>query len=147
MRALYHKKSCFPSFTFVRSCFVREGIMSNILIYIFLGVLCGSLTGFVGGGAGIVIIPLLVFFFGFTQHQAQGTALAAFVLPITFLGALLYWKQGHVNLAIAVWIAAGLCIGNFLGAHFALKVSSEALSKIFGIVLLLVAIKMIFFTK
>ncbi|MDO8600278.1 MAG: sulfite exporter TauE/SafE family protein [bacterium] len=118
--------------------------MDNALLYILLGVFCGSLTGFIGGGAGILIIPLLVFFFGFTQHQAQGTALAAFVLPVTLSGAILYWKNGNANLAIAVWIAAGLCIGNFLGAHFALKFSSEALTKLFGVVLLFIALKMIF---
>lgn len=118
--------------------------MSDISFFVLLGIMCGSLTGFIGGGAGIMIIPLLVFFFGFTQHQAQGTALAAFVLPITFFGALMYWKHGNVHLATAVWIAAGLCIGNVLGAYWALKVSSEVLAKIFGIVLLFIALKMIF---
>lgn len=121
--------------------------MSTVALYILLGIFCGSLTGFVGGGAGIVIIPLLVFLFGFTQHQAQGTALAAFVLPITISGAFLYWKGGNVNLAAALWIAAGLFLGNFLGAYFALKIPSETLAKLFGVILLIVALKMIFFTK
>lgn len=121
--------------------------MSDVALYILLGIFCGSLTGFVGGGAGIIIIPLLVFLFGFTQHQAQGTALAAFVLPITLSGAFLYWKQGFVNLPAAVWIAAGLCAGNLLGAYFALKIPGETLARIFGALLFLVALKMIFFTK
>lgn len=121
--------------------------MSNALLFILVGILCGSLTGFVGGGAGIVIIPLLVFLFGFTQHQAQGTALAAFVLPVTISGALLYWKGGNVNIAAALWIAAGLFFGNLLGAHFALKIPSDTLAKLFGVMLLVIALKMIFFTK
>lgn len=121
--------------------------MSDVALYVVLGIFCGSLTGFVGGGAGIMIIPLLVFLFGFTQHQAQGTALAAFVLPITLSGAFLYWKQGFVNLPAAAWIAAGLCAGNLLGAHFALKIPNEMLAKIFGVMLFAIAVKMIFFTK
>jgi uncharacterized protein len=120
-----------------------EGAM-HYAAYVLLGILCGSLTGFIGGGAGVIIIPLLVFFSGFTQHQAQGTALAAFVLPITLSGAFLYWKNGNVNLTVAALIAAGLCVGNFIGAYFALKISGEILTKIFGIVLLALAVKMIF---
>lgn len=115
--------------------------------YIFVGIFCGSLTGFIGGGAGIMIIPLLVFFFGFAQYQAQGTALAAFVLPVTTLGAFVYWRQGHVDFAPAAWIALGLCAGNLFCAYFALKISSETLAKFFGAILPVVALKMIFSTK
>lgn len=121
--------------------------MSDIFLLVLLGIICGSLTGFIGGGAGIMIIPLLIFFFGFTQHQAQGTALAAFVLPITISGAFLYWKGGNINLGTAAWLAAGLFVGNFLGAHFALKIPSETLTKLFGVMLFLIALKMVFFTK
>lgn len=121
--------------------------MSDTLLFILVGIICGSLTGFIGGGAGIVIIPLLVFLFGFTQHSAQGTALAAFIFPVTVSGAFLYWKGGNVNIMAAVWIAAGLSLGNLLGAYFALKVPSETLAKLFGVMLLIIALKMIFFTK
>lgn len=120
---------------------------SLVLLYILVGIFCGSLTGFVGGGAGIVIIPILAHLFGFAQHQAQGTALAAFVLPVTISGAFLYWRGGNVNLTASLWIAAGLFLGNFLGAHFALKIPSETLAKLFGVMLLIIALKMIFFTK
>lgn len=125
---------------------LANGILLGVL-YILVGIVCGSLTGFVGGGAGIVIIPLLVFLFGFTQHSAQGTALAAFIFPVTVAGAFLYWKGGNVNIMAALWIAAGLFVGNWIGAHFALKVPSDTLAKFFGIMLLAIAFKMIFFTK
>ena len=79
--------------------------MSNILFYLFLGLLAGALSGLIGIGGGIIIVPALVFLFGLSQHHAQGTTLALLVPPIGILAAWTYYKQGDVDLKIAAFIS------------------------------------------
>ncbi|MDE2217093.1 MAG: sulfite exporter TauE/SafE family protein [Planctomycetota bacterium] len=104
----------------------------------------GILSGLIGVGGGVIIIPALVFLFGLSQHQAQGTTLALMVPPIGLLAAWTYYKQGFVDLKIAIFICMGFFLGGLLGAKLATGMSNAALEKVFGIVLLLVALKMIF---
>lgn len=78
--------------------------MLNISIYIFLGLIAGIMSGLVGIGGGIIIIPGLVYLFGLGQHQAQGTTLALMVPPIGLLAAWIYYKHGYVNLPMALFI-------------------------------------------
>lgn len=75
--------------------------MTTILPYILLGLVAGILSGLIGIGGGIIIIPVLVFIFGFSQHMAQGTTLALLVPPIGILAALMYYKQGYVDVKVA----------------------------------------------
>ncbi len=112
-----------------------------------VGIAVGSCAGLVGGGAGLLIVPALVFLFGFTQHQAQGTALAAFLPPVTFLAVLPYYYRGDVNTKVALLLIPGLLLGGFFGAKLATGLSGLILQRIFGCILLLTALKMIFFTK
>lgn len=119
--------------------------MGNVLLYLLLGLAAGVLSGLVGIGGGIIIVPALVLFFGVSQHQAQGTTLALMVPPIGILAAWTYYKQGDVDLRIAALVAAGFFLGGLIGARFATGLSSAVLEKIFGVSLLLVAVKMIFF--
>jgi len=119
--------------------------MSNILLYLLLGLIAGILSGLVGIGGGIIIVPALVLFFGFSQHQAQGTTLALLVPPIGILAAWTYYRQGDVNLKIASVVALGFFVGGLIGARFATGLSNVVLEKVFGISLLLIALKMIFF--
>lgn len=119
--------------------------MTAIAPYILLGVVAGTLSGLIGIGGGIVIIPVLVLVFGFSQHMAQGTTLALLVPPIGFFAALMYYKQGYVDIKAASFICVGFILGSIAGAKFATGLSSVALEKIFGVVLLVIAIKMIFF--
>ena len=116
-----------------------------ILAYILLGLTAGLFSGFMGLGGGILLTPALVYLFGLTQHQAQGTSLAVMVPPITLLAALRYYYSGNVKLNIAMFIAAGFIVGGLLGAHVVQIVPDIVLKKIFGLILLLVAVKMLLF--
>lgn len=118
--------------------------MSNTLPYIFLGLVAGTLSGLIGIGGGIIIVPALVFLFGFTLHQAQGTTLALMVPPIGILAAWTYYKHGFVDLSVTAYICVGFFIGGFFGAKIATALSNVVLEKIFGVALLLIAAKMIF---
>ena len=115
----------------------------NIFLYIALGLLAGIFSGFLGLGGGTVIIPALVYVFGLSQHQAQGTTLALMVPPIGLLAALKYYYEGNVNIQIAIFICLGFFIGGLLGAYLVTPVPDPVLKKIFGIFLIGVAINMI----
>ncbi len=115
-----------------------------IAAYIALGVVAGLLSGVMGIGGGIIIVPALVLLFGLTQQQAQGTTLAMFAAPIGFLAAATYYKHGFVNVKIALLICIGFLLGTLPGARLATHLDAALLQKIFGIVLLILSFKMIF---
>ncbi|HTR80762.1 MAG TPA: sulfite exporter TauE/SafE family protein [Bacteroidota bacterium] len=115
----------------------------TISLYIVLGLAAGVLSGLIGVGGGIIIIPSLVFFFGLSQHQAQGTTLATLVPPIGILAAWKYYSAGYVDLKIAAFVCIGFVIGGLLGANIATDLSNDVLRKIFGVVLLITGTKMI----
>jgi len=111
--------------------------------YLLLGLLAGILSGFIGIGGGVLIVPALVFIFGFSQHQAQGTTLALLVPPVGILAAWTYYKQGFVDIRVAAIIIAGFIVGSWVGARYATQISNEALSKGFGVVLIVIGLKMV----
>ncbi len=117
----------------------------TIVWYILLGLVAGMLSGVVGIGGGIIIVPALIFLFGLTQQQAQGTTLALLVPPIGFLAAYTYYKHGYVDLKIASMICIGFLLGSLPGAKFAAELNSELLRRVFGVVLLVLSVKMILF--
>ncbi|MGO9144778.1 MAG: TSUP family transporter [Desulfomonilia bacterium] len=117
--------------------------MYTILLFL-LGITAGSLSGLIGIGGGVIIVPVLIFLFGLSQHQAQGTTLALLVPPIGILGAWVYYKQGYVDLRIAAVICIGFFLGSMFGAKLATSLSNILLQRIFGIALLLISLKMIF---
>jgi hypothetical protein len=118
--------------------------MIDIILYVLLGLLAGIISGLIGIGGGIIIIPALIFLFGLTQHQAQGTTLALMVPPIGLLAAWTYYTHGYVDLKIAAFICLGFFIGGFFGAKLATGLSTEILQRVFGVALLLIALYMIF---
>jgi uncharacterized membrane protein YfcA len=118
--------------------------MDNIIAYLLLGLAAGILSGLVGIGGGILIVPALVFLFGFSQQQAQGTTLALLVPPIGILAAWTYYQHGFVNLQAALLIAAGFIAGSFYSARFVTGIPNPILGKIFGVFLVVVGLKMIF---
>ena len=120
-------------------------IIFYIILYIILGIGAGVLSGLLGIGGGVIIIPALIFLFGLSQHQAQGTTLALMIPPIGLLAAWEYYKHGYVNLKVAIFVALGFFLGGLLGAKLAIAFSDKTLEKIFGGALLLIALKMIFF--
>ena len=119
------------------------GVLVHVVPFLLLGLSAGILSGLLGIGGGILIIPVLVFVFGLPQHMAQGTTLALMVPPIGLLAAWTYYKQGNVNLGIAALICIGFFFGGLLGAKLAGVVSAVLLKRLFGVALLVTAIKMI----
>lgn len=117
----------------------------SIFLYVLLGLIAGILSGLIGIGGGIIIVPALVLLFGLSQHSAQGTTLALMVPPIGLLAAWTYYKTGFVDLKIAGLICIGFFLGGLIGAKFATKIPDDILRKIFGIALLLASLKMIFY--
>jgi len=117
----------------------------NILLYLLLGLISGIFGGLLGIGGAIVIIPCLVLLFGLSQHMAQGTTLALMVPPIGLLAAWTYYKAGFVDLKVAGLICLGFFIGGFVGARYATQIPDDILRKIFGVMLLIASLKMIFF--
>jgi len=114
------------------------------LLYVLLGLIAGIASGLIGIGGGLIIIPALIFCFGLSQHQAQGTALALMVPPIGILAAWVYYKQGYVNLKMASFICLGFLFGGLLGARMAAFLPSKVLERIFGAALFLISLKMLF---
>jgi hypothetical protein len=115
----------------------------NILLLLLFGLVAGILSGLLGIGGGIFIIPALVLLLGFSQHTAQGTTLAMMVPPIGLLAAWAYYKSGYVDLKVAGLMCIGFFIGGFFGAKFATALPEAMLSRIFGVAMLIVSIKMI----
>ena len=119
--------------------------MANVLLYLLLGLVAGTASGLIGIGGATIIIPVLVLLFGMSQHMAQGTTLALMVPPIGLLAAWTYYQKGFVDLKIAAFVCLGFFIGGLLGAKFAIAIPEQILKKIFGIFLLIVSLRMIFF--
>lgn len=117
--------------------------MMKILLLVVLGLVAGVASGLIGIGGATIIIPALVFLFRFDEHTAQGTTLAMMVLPIGFLAAWTYYKAGYVDLRVAGILAVGFFFGGLIGARFAVSLPGPTLQRIFGIGLLLIAVKMI----
>ncbi|MCT0255062.1 MULTISPECIES: sulfite exporter TauE/SafE family protein [unclassified Synechocystis] len=114
-----------------------------IVSFIVLGLLAGFASGLIGIGGGLIIVPVLVFGFGFTQHLAQGTTLALMVPPIGIAAAWTYYQKGDVDIRVAVLICVGFVLGSLFGARVATSISNELLGRIFGGAMLVIALKMI----
>lgn len=118
-----------------------------ILIIILVGVAAGMLGGLVGVGGGIIIVPALVYFIGMSQKSAQGTSLGLIMLPVGILGVLQYYKQGHVDFRVIGILAIGFLAGSYFGSKVALSLPQETVRKIFAVLLVIIAVKMLFFDK
>lgn len=118
--------------------------ISTILLLILTGLLAGSLSGFVGVGGGIIMVPALVWLLGYSQHQAQGTSLAVLVLPVVFFAAWNYHKVHPLDLKAVGIIAGAFLIGGFMGSKMALALPADIVKKVFGVMMILAALKLIF---
>lgn len=119
--------------------------MQTIIILIVLGVFTGMLSGIVGVGGGIILVPALVYLLGFSQFSAQGTSLALIMFPVGILSVIQYHKNGYIDFKIVLMIAIGFILGSFWGSKIALQLPQEIIKKIFASLLLFISIKMLFF--
>lgn len=111
-----------------------------IILILVIGLTAGVLGGLVGIGGGIVIVPALIFFAGFSQKMAQGTTLTAMIPPIGIAAAYVYYKAGDVDFKSAGLLAVGFAAGGYFGASFAESIDSRLLGKTFGIILILIGV-------
>lgn len=119
----------------------------TLVMLLIVGLAAGTLAGMVGVGGGVIIIPALVYFLGFSQKEAQGTSLGILLLPVGILAVMNYYKQGFIDIKIVLIVSAAFIIGGFFGSKLALSVSQETLRKVFGTLLLILAVKMLFIDK
>jgi uncharacterized membrane protein YfcA len=118
--------------------------MTNILIFITIGLLAGVLSGFFGIGGGIIIVPALIYICGFTQLKAQGTSLAVLLPPVGLMAFIQYYKSGNVNLKAGIIICITVFIGALLGGKIAQHIPMDMLKKGFAVFMLLLSFKMLF---
>jgi hypothetical protein len=118
-----------------------------IISLIFVGICAGMLSGLVGVGGGIILVPAMVFLLGFSQMNAQGTSLALIMFPVGIFGVLQYYKHGYVDFKIVPIIAIGFVVGSFWGSRISTHLPQETIKKIFATLLFVIAIKMMFFDK
>ena len=119
-----------------------------ILTIIIIGIAAGMLSGLVGVGGGIIMVPALVFFMNYNQHQAQGTSLGVLTLPVVIIASLYYYYQCKkmgtpMDLRVIGFLAVGFVAGAYFGSKLAISLPTDALKKIFAIVLFYTAIKML----
>ena len=119
----------------------------TIIMLIIVGLAAGTLAGLVGVGGGVIIIPALVYILGFTQKEAQGTSLGILLLPVGILAVVNYYKQGYIDIKAVIIISLAFVLGGFFGSKLALSISQDTLRKVFGTLLLVLAIKMLFIDK
>lgn len=108
-----------------------------------IGLASGMLSGLVGVGGGIIIVPALVFFLGFTQHQAQGTSLGLLLLPVGILAVVNYYNKGFIDVKVVGIMAIAFVLGGWLGSKLALSISETAVKRILAVILFYTAIKML----
>jgi len=116
----------------------------TILILILIGLFAGMMSGFIGIGGGVVMVPALVYIMGLTQHEAQGTSLILMLPPIGILAVMNYYKAGELNIGYGILIAIGFVVGGYFGSKIALKMSPAKVKLIFGVLMLYISFKMIY---
>lgn len=115
----------------------------EFFILLMTGLLAGFISGSLGVGGGIVIVPSLVFLLGLTQHQAQGTSLALLLAPIGILAVINYHRDGFINWKFAFILMIAFVMGGYLGSKLSVQLPEKTLKQIFGLLMLIVGTKMI----
>jgi uncharacterized membrane protein YfcA len=117
--------------------------MNDILILLCIGVAAGCLSGMVGVGGGIIIVPALVYFLGFSQQMAQGTSLSILLLPTGIFAVVNYYQKGYVDWKIALIIASSFLLGGFIGSKVAISLDQNTVKKIFAVFIILMGFRML----
>jgi uncharacterized protein len=116
----------------------------SLFLYLCLGLIVGAISGLIGIGGGVLLTPALVYLFGFSQHNAQGTTLALLVPPVSLLAAWTYYERGDVDLLATTLVFLGFFVGGLLGAKLAANIPDIWLRRIFGIAMFAIALIMMF---
>ena len=119
----------------------------TIFLLAVIGIAAGILSGLIGVGGGIIIVPALVYVMGFSQQQAQGTSLGLLLLPVGILAVANYYRQGFIDMRVVGIMCIFFVVGGWLGSRFALSLPQETVKKIFAALLLVIALKMLIFDK
>ena len=119
----------------------------TILILIIIGLAAGILSGLVGVGGGLIIVPALVYFLSFSQKSAQGTSLGILLLPVGILAVMQYYQKGYIDIKVVLIVSLGFVFGGFFGSKFAVALPVATIKKAFAIMMLITALKMLFIDK
>ena len=119
----------------------------TIIILLLIGLCAGMLSGLVGVGGGIIIVPCLVLLLSLTQKEAQGTSLAILLLPVGIFAVREYYKQGYINIGYALMVALAFLVGSYYGSKIAININEQKLKKFFAVTMILISIRMLFFEK
>jgi uncharacterized membrane protein YfcA len=114
-----------------------------VLLLILIGLFAGMLSGLIGVGGGIIVVPALVYFLGFSQYEAQGTSLGLMLLPVGILAVANYYKEGYIDIKVVAIMCLAFVLGGWLGSKVSLAISEELVKKIFAIILFYTAFKML----
>jgi uncharacterized membrane protein YfcA len=118
--------------------------IQTIIILLLIGIASGVLSGFVGVGGGIIIVPAFIFLLGMNQINAQGTSLFVLLLPIGILAVMNYWKAGQINWTYGLVVSLAFVVGGYFGSKMALKISPNLVRFIFGIIMVLISVKLVY---
>lgn len=118
-----------------------------VAIILVIGLCAGILSGLVGVGGGLIVVPALIFFLGFNQHQAQGTSLGLLLLPVGFLAVINYYNKGNVDVKVVAIMSIAFIAGGWLGSKLALRLPEDTVKKIFAIFLFYSAFKLLGWDK
>ncbi len=121
--------------------------ITMVIILLLIGLASGMLSGLIGVGGGIFIVPALVFFLAFQQKQAQGNSLGILLLPVGILAAWNYYKAGYIDIRLVLLVSLGFVVGGYFGSKLALSLPDAIVKKIFAIVMIVVALKLLFIDK
>lgn len=112
--------------------------------FVALGLVVGALSGVLGLGGGVFLVPALIFLFSFSPHQAQGTSLAVLIPPIGLFAALEYYRKGYIEFSVVGLICLGFIFGAYAGAFFVDRIPVALMRRIFGFFMFFVAMQMVF---
>src|ERR1044071_1403078 len=115
----------------------------TILLLVIVGLAAGVLSGMVGVGGGIIVVPALVIFLGFSQHQAQGTSLGLLLLPVGILAVINYYNKGYIDIKVVAVMSVAFVLGGWPGSKLSLSLPQDTVKKIFAVVLFYTAFRML----
>ncbi|NLV76242.1 MAG: sulfite exporter TauE/SafE family protein [Tissierellia bacterium] len=116
---------------------------TKVLKLVGIGFVTGIINGLFGSGGGTLIVPALVFILGLEDYKAHATAISI-ILPLSIISTFIYLKKDIIQYQIATMIAIGGVLGSLIGAKFLNKIPTSVLRKIFGTIIIITALRMIF---